>query len=72
VTLPAASTAGQHLIFINVAGPTNGSASATLTAAGTNTIQDGPETTNTGTDSFLDLLELVSDGAGKWWVIVRQ
>jgi hypothetical protein len=70
VTLPAASTAGQHLIIVctNV---TTGS--FTITRAGTDTIQDGYTGTgaNLASLNLAYVVELISDGGGKWYVVVK-
>jgi hypothetical protein len=70
VTLPAASTAGQHLILIDN-DPSNIAAKFTVNASGSNKINDG--TTNSSTsgvtsDISFNSMELVSDGNGIWWV----
>jgi hypothetical protein len=71
VTLPAGTTAGQHVVFINVAGPSNGSPSFTIKAAGTGNIENGYDTAVGNSLSFTDVVELVCDGNGNWWVVVR-
>jgi hypothetical protein len=71
VTLPAGTTAGQHLILVNTSGPTNGSAGFTVNAASGGTIQDGPGTTHGTSLPFVDVVELVSDGNKNWWVVSK-
>jgi hypothetical protein len=71
VKLPSATTVGQHLILINTSGPTNGGASFTVDAPAGDEIEDGPDTAAATSLSFTDVVELVSDGSGKWWVITR-
>ncbi len=71
VTLPAATTAGQHLILINVAGPSNGSATFTVNAASGGLIKNGPDTQSVASFSFSDVADLISDGNKNWWVVQR-
>jgi collagen type I alpha len=71
ITLPT-GTAGQHVILINVAGPTNGSATANVDAPSGGLIENGPLTTATSSSNFADAMELVADGNKNWWVVYRQ
>jgi hypothetical protein len=71
ITLPAGSTAGQHLILINTAGPSNGSASFTVKAASGGNIENGYDTVVGNSLGFVDVVELVCDGHGNWWVVIR-
>jgi hypothetical protein len=71
VTLPAGTTAGQHLILINIAGPSNGAPSFTVKAATGGNIENGFDTQVGNSLSFTDVVELVCDGNKNWWVVVR-
>jgi hypothetical protein len=71
VTLPAASTAGQHIIIISSI-PADTSTNFVVQRAGTDTINDDYNNVAGVTSvSAPDTMELVSSGSGVWWVYLR-
>jgi collagen type VII alpha len=68
-TLPAATTAGQQLIFTDNT-PLNAGSTFTVQASGGTTINNPPdETANQTSVSVVSFLIMVSDGTGHWWII---
>jgi hypothetical protein len=68
-TLPAATTAGQQLIFTDNT-PTNAGSTFTVQASGGTTINNPPdETANQTSVSVVCFIIMVSDGTGHWWII---
>jgi hypothetical protein len=71
VTLPAASTAGQHIIII-ISLPADTGSNFAVQRAGTDTINDDYNNAAGVTSvSAPDTMELVSSGSGVWWVYLR-
>jgi hypothetical protein len=62
---------GRHIILINQAGPSSGAPAFTVKAAVGGNIENGYDTEVGNSLSFSDVVELVCDGNGNWWVIVR-
>jgi hypothetical protein len=72
VTLPAATTAGQHLILLDNA-PANTNAVFTVTAGSGDSINDASASLGgVSSEAVLSFLQLVSDGNHHWWVFTRQ
>ena len=68
-TLPAATTAGQQLIFTDNT-PTNAGSTFTVQTPGGSSINNTPdETANQTSVSVVAFVIMVSDGAGHWWII---